>query len=287
MKCKLFLLLGFAAATAMAQPPVTIDLWPEGAPNDNGLDGTEAHAEQGRVGNVTSPEMYFYRAQGSNTRAAVLICPGGGYSRLAMDHEGHDLARWLSDNGISAAVLKYRMPNGHHEVPLSDAKRAMELLREGAVSFGIDPDKIGVAGSSAGGHLASTLGTKFDPENRPDFMILFYPVITFDAEKTHAGSVGKLLGDNPSGELRRAYSSELHVTADTPPTILFHSDDDGAVPPMNSVLFYLGLKKEKVPASLYIFPKGGHGWGFRSSFDYHETWKKLLTDWLRDRGITQ
>jgi len=266
-----------------AQQPEEIRLWPTGAPNSNGLTGPEDQMENGRVGNVKDPVLYAYPADpAKNTGAAVVICPGGGYVRLAMNHEGHEIARWLASNGITGIVLKYRMPNGHHDVPLSDAHQAIRLVRERAGEWGVDPRRVGIAGSSAGGHLASTAATHFDTETRPDFAVLFYPVVTLDPTATHSGSLKNLLGNDPDPALVELYSNEKQVTADTPPTLLFHSDDDRTVPVMNSVAFFEAMKTNGVPGVLYIFPNGGHGWGFRDTFRYHEEWKTLLLKWLED-----
>jgi len=274
--------------SAMAQEPTEMKLWPNGAPNDNGLTGPEKHMENGRVGNITDPVIYVYKADpAKNTGAAVVICPGGGYVRLAMNHEGHDVARWLASNGITSAVLKYRMPNGHHDVPLSDAHQAIRMVRNNASAWGVNPAKVGIAGNSAGGHLAATAATHFDTDTRPDFAMLFYPVISLEPPIAHAGSGRGLLGENASSEIRRLYSNEKQVTENTPPTLLFHSDDDRSVPVQNSLAFFSAMKENKVPGALYVFPVGGHGWGFNPEFRYHEEWKTLLLKWLEDIKITE
>lgn len=264
-----------------AQTPVVIKVWPSGVPNSNGITTPEIAGEGGRVENVSDPEMYVYRAVGPRSSgAAILICPGGGYVRLAMQHEGHEVAQWLAQNGVTAVVLKYRMPNGHSDVPLSDAVEAMKIIRRHAPEWGIDPEKVGVAGFSAGGHLAATLATRFDAGSRPDFAVLFYPVITLDFS-AHAGSKSSLLGANPSEKLIDQYSVEKWITPQTPTMLIFHSDDDKGVSVSNSLAVYSGLKSKGVPAAMYIFPTGGHGWGFRSDFEYHEQWKVLMLKWLR------
>lgn len=216
-----------------------------------------------------------------NTGTAIIICPGGGYQKLAIDHEGHDVAKWLASNGITGIVLKYRLPHGNRNIPISDVREATRYIRKMSEKLSINPDRIGVMGFSAGGHLASTHLTFLDDElSRPNFGVLFYPVITGDERYSHKGSFNNLLGDNASDERLRKYSNELNVTPQTPPVIMFHSDDDRVLP-INSILFYEGLKKNGVPAAMYIFPSGGHGWGFRDSFSYHEVWKSLLMEWLR------
>jgi acetyl esterase/lipase len=276
-----------AGGTLSAQVPAAIKLWPQGAPNSNGLTGPDKPLENGRVENVTDPEIYLYPADAQkNTGAAIILCPGGGYVRLAMNHEGHDIARWLAMNGITGIVLKYRMPNGHPDVPLSDAQQAIRWVREQGGKWGVDPRKVGIAGNSAGGHLAATAATHFDEATRPDFAVLFYPVISFDPTISHRGSAGSLLGPNPSQELLDLYSNEKQVTAETPPTILFHSDDDRAVPVQNSLVFYGAMKRHKVLGTLYVFPSGGHGWGYTPEFRYHEEWKTLLLKWLKEMKFT-
>lgn len=215
-----------------------------------------------------------------NEGKAILICPGGGYSHLAMQHEGYDFASWLAENGVTAIVLKYRMPKQDFQIPLSDAKKAMIIIRENAEKWNIEPNKVGVMGFSAGGHLASTLLTHFDPDSRPDFGVLFYPVITMEDRYTHQGSKNNLLGASPDKELVENFSNEKQVKPNTPSVLLFHSDDDKAVPVENSLLFYEALRKNNIPASIHVFPTGGHGWGFRSDFDYHELMKDILLNWI-------
>ncbi|MDR1527739.1 MAG: alpha/beta hydrolase [Dysgonamonadaceae bacterium] len=263
-----------------------IPLWPDGAPNTNGLPEEELRMENGRVGNVTHPVLYVYLPQTTAPTAAVIICPGGGYVRLAMDHEGHEVAQWLNSLGIAGIVLKYRMPNGHSDVPLSDAQQALRMVRQNSRQWNIAPGKIGIAGFSAGGHLASTAATHFtDSITRPDFAILFYPVISMDASISHPGSHQRLLGENPGEALLDKFSNEKQVTPQTPPTALFLSDDDRTVPPRNSSGFYDALKQNNVPAALYIFPTGGHGWGMRPEFKYHNQWKELLIQWLETMNM--
>jgi acetyl esterase/lipase len=269
-----------ASITLSAQAQEIL-LWPDGAPNSNELTGAEIEMENGRVGNITQPELYLYLPQSAKPTAAVIICPGGGYVRLAMNHEGHEVAQWLNSLGIAGIVLKYRMPNGHSDVPLSDAQQALRLVRQHSKEWNIAPDKVGIAGFSAGGHLAATAATHFtDSLTRPDFAVLFYAVISMDAQISHPGSLKVLLGENADKEAAEAFSNEKHVTPQTPPTALFLSDNDRTVPPRNSSDFYSALKQNQVPAALYIFPTGGHGWGMSEGFDYHSQWKELLDKWL-------
>ena len=280
---KFILLLTFTLTATMlqAQSPVVIPLWPDGAPNSNGLTGTEEDLEGGRVANVTKPSITVYPAAKPNGMA-IVACPGGGYVRLAMNHEGHDLAAWYNAQGITYAVLKYRMPNGHSEVPLSDAGQAIALVRQHAEEWGVDPHKVGIQGASAGGHLAASAATLYTSDaTRPDFQVLFYPVITMQ-DNTHAGSRAGLLGPNPTDEQKLHYSLESQVNEQTPPAFIMLSTDDRSVPPTNGVNYYLALQAHGVPAALHVYPIGGHGWGFRDSFTYKMQWTQELEKWLRE-----
>lgn len=234
---------------------------------------TDEHAEL----TVYSP------AADNNTGMAVLVCPGGGYVWLAIDNEGTKIAEWLAANGITGAVLKYRLPAGKHTVPATDVRNALRLIRAKSDSLGINPEKVGIAGSSAGGHLASTVCTHIiDSLSRPDFAILFYPVITSDPTFTHQGSMDALLGDKvKDAEMLHLYSNELQVSPDTPPTLLLLSSDDTLVPSSNSVVYYNALIKNKVPVSMHIFPTGNHGWGFNPNFAYHNQVKELMLKWMQ------
>lgn len=265
-----------------AQKTVELPLWPNGAPNSNELSGAEQRQNNGEVSNVTEPTLTVYPAARPNGMA-IIMCPGGGYSRLAMNHEGHDMAPWLNTQGITYAVLKYRMPNGHHEVPLSDAEQAIRLLREHAAEWGVNPQRVGIMGASAGGHLAASLATLYGSDkSRPDFQILFYPVISMQKGITHGGSRKNLLGENPSQELEQKYSLERQVSPRTPQAFIMLSSDDDVVPPINGIGYFLALRDHKVPASLHAYPIGGHGWGFRDSFTYKRQWTEELEKWLRD-----
>lgn len=272
-------LLGFTLM--MAQQPQVIELWPNGAPNSNGLTGTEEDLNGGRVANVVKPTITVYRPAKANGMA-ILMCPGGGYARLAMNHEGHDMAAWMNAQGITYVVLKYRMPNGHWEVPLTDAEQAIRIIRQHAAEWGVNPQKVGVMGASAGGHLAASLATLYSSdETRPDFQVLFYPVISMRPGVTHAGSRTNLLGANPDSELEEKYCLEQRVNARTPQAFLMLSADDGAVPPTNSIGYFMALREQKVPATMHIYPIGGHGWGFRDSFLYKRQWTGELEKWLK------
>lgn len=263
----------------------TMPLWPGKAP---GAIGDE---------DADRPTLSAYLPEKASG-TAVVVCPGGGYGHLAMDHEGEQIARWLNSLDIAAFVLKYRIaPRYHHPAPILDAQRAIRTVRHRAGEYHVAADRIGIWGFSAGGHLASTAGTHFDAGNpdaadpidrtssRPDFLILAYPVISFTTDYTHKGSRRNLLGDNPDPELVRNLSNELQVTARTPPTFLFHTDGDKGVPAENSVLFYLALRKAGVPAEMHIYEKGPHGVGLAQKDPILSTWAVRLKDWFRTRGL--
>ncbi|MEY8487778.1 alpha/beta hydrolase [uncultured Parabacteroides sp.] len=237
--------------------------------------------------NANEAEIYIYQPKKSDKAVpAVLICPGGGYSGLAMDREGHDMAKWYASNGFVAVVLKYRMPKGIHSVPLEDAEKAISVIRENADKWNLDKNKVGIVGSSAGGHLAASLCTIAKDANRPNFAILYYPVISFDSKMAHKGSMKNLLGkDIDNKKLVDHYSLDKQVDDKTPKTLLLLSDDDRVVPPMNSILYYMALNEHHIPASLYMFPNGGHGWGIRYDFGYYQEVKDLILKWLRRMQI--
>lgn len=282
MKTILVTALLIMTTSLCAQKPIELPLWPNGAPNSNELKGDEQEMDNGRVSNIKNPDITVYRAENPNGMA-VIMCPGGGYARLAMNHEGHDMAPWFNTQGITYVVLKYRMPNGHNEVPFSDVEQAIRLVRQNAAEWNINPAKVGIMGASAGGHLASTLATHYtSKETRPDFQILLYPVITMDANFTHAGSRENLITKNPSADLIAKYSNELQVNAQTPQAFIALSSDDKAVLPQNSINYYLALLKHNVPATMHIYPTGGHGWGFRDNFTYKRQWTDELEKWLRN-----
>lgn len=276
-----------------------LKVWTNGAPDSNGMNLHEEIGENKLVRNVSEAEMYVYLPKKEiNTGAAIVICPGGGYVIEAMGHEGSDMAEWLSQQGVAGIVLKYRLPYGHDHIPLEDTQRALRIVRQMAVEWGINSSKVGIAGSSAGGHLASTAGTRFDlgdPDAldpidrcscRPDFMLLLYPVITFGEEIGHMGSRTNLIGSGNNWELVERYSNELHVTSQTPPTFLILADDDGAVPPRNSIDFYLALKKYNIPAEMHIFRRGGHGFGMNKNNLPIDQWPNLFAKWMKEQGIT-
>lgn len=215
------------------------------------------------------------------TGRAVVACPGGGYSGLAVNHEGYDWAPYFNKQGIALIVLKYRMPKGDRTLPISDAEAAMKMVRDSADVWNLNPNDVGIMGSSAGGHLASTIATHTPEALRPNFQILFYPVITMDKSFTHMGSHDNLLGKDASAELEKEFSNEKQVTKETPRAFIVYSDDDKVVPPANGVNYYLALNKKGVSSVLHIYPTGGHGWGIREDFLYKSEMQNELTSWLR------
>lgn len=279
MKSVIMSIIAYCCTLAItAQEPINIDLWPDGMPNSNGIDKTpfdDAHQN-------FKPSIRVYLPEKSKANGkAVVCCPGGGYTHLAMDHEGYDWAPFYNELGFAYIVLKYRMPHQVTEVPISDAKEALRVVREHAKEWNIDPKQVGIMGSSAGGHLASTIATHSTPETAPAFQVLFYPVISMQAGVTHQGSHDALLGKNATQAMNDLYSNAQQVNRQTPPAIMLLSDDDGAVIPQNSADYYLALKKAGVKASMHVYPSGGHGWGIRSNFKYHDSMMNDLKDWLK------
>ena len=246
-----------------------INLWPKGAPNDNGDKNDSAELR------VFLPDSL--RATGR----AVVVCPGGAYSHLAMEHEGTDWAYFFNHQGIALIVLKYRMPHGNPNVPVSDAEEAIRTVRRNAKDWHIDTDQVGIMGFSAGGHLASTIATQSRGDAKPDFQILFYPVITMDPSFTHRGSMENLLGKKPKKKEIQQYSSDKQVTRATPRAFIALSDDDDLVLPTNGAFYYQECYRHDVPASLHVYPTGGHGWGYRESFQFHLEMVLELKGWLQ------
>ncbi|QCW99521.1 alpha/beta hydrolase [Aggregatimonas sangjinii] len=290
----------FACIGQLSAQDTIIPLWPKDKiPNRIASDELEEHKRNGilRISKVQEPTLEVYLpAQKNATGQAMLIFPGGGYGILAYDWEGTDIAKFLNGKGIAGIVVKYRLPSSisqtdKHLVPLIDAQRAIRMVRAKAEAFHVDPAKIGIIGFSAGGHLASTLGTRFGEEvyepldaidqesARPDFMALGYPVITF-GEATHKGSKTNLIGEDPAPELASHFSNEKQVTENTPPTFLFHATDDEAVPVENSLLFYQSLKGKGVSATMHIYPKGGHGFSLARKDPHLMGWTERLFEWM-------
>lgn len=272
---------------AQAEPKVDL-LYPQGAP------GAVGEEEKDK------PTLTIHMAPADKaTGCGIVVCPGGGYGGLAVDHEGKQVAAWLNGHGIDAYVLRYRhAPRYRHPAPLQDALRAIRMVRSNPAYGGKNPDRIGILGFSAGGHLASTAGTQFEEgkpdaadlieraSSRPDFMVLVYPVITMTAKHQHAGSRKNLLGkDSEDPKLMEEMSSEKRVTARTPPTFLIHTTEDKGVPPENSIDFYLALRAAKVPAEMHIYEKGNHGFGLANGRPGPSSWPDRCIDWLRGRGF--
>jgi acetyl esterase/lipase len=282
-------LVSASALPAFGQAPPTLDVWPGKPPGETGeigeekiLDNKPGEGRVKRVANVTKPTITIYRpAKDKDTGTAVLICPGGGYNILAMDLEGEEVASWLNSIGVTGIVLKYRVPRRKdqpaHVAPLMDAQRAMSIVRSRAKEWGINPERIGILGFSAGGHLAAATSTNFDKRtyeaiddvdkvsSRPDFTVLIYPAYL-------------------TGKDKDQLAPEIRVTKQTPPTFFAHAGDDG-VSSENSVLMYLALKRAGVPAELHVYGNGGHGFGLRPAASPAVTWPARCEDWLRSRGI--
>lgn len=262
-------------------------LYPQGATESNELKTEEKWRDMDFLLDISEPRMYAYPAsKENNCGTAVLICPGGGYSGVSAVKEGAEIAKWFNELGVSAFVLYYRMPNGHYEIPLKDAQTALSIIHKRSREWKINKKKIGIMGFSAGGHLASTVGTHFKTKaERPAFMLLAYPVVTMNKDLTHKGSRDNLLGKNPSDELVKLYSNELQVNKQTPPTFIIHARDDGAVPIANSENLLEALQKNKVPAKLVTYDEGGHGFGMRKKGIPVENWPQKMKSWLSERKL--
>ena len=300
LKYSLWLGLVLLTVPAVAQP--TLPLYSGSIPNSqpSGVQETSV-TEAGnrvRISNVVQPNLtVFVPAPGTANGTSVIICPGGGYGLLAIDSEGYDVAKRLNEMGVTAFVLKYRLPNDQSQVdktitPLLDAQQALRLVRQQAAKYRLNPERIGLMGFSAGGHLAAWAGTSFahpagsnpGPESvRPAFLVLVYPVISFSDTLRHAGSRDNLLGKTPSAGQIRQYSNELQVSAQTPPTFLVHAEDDKAVPVNNSIVFYQACLRHGVPAEMHLYPKGGHGFGLNNATT-PDRWTDRLRNWLDANG---
>ena len=280
------------AGTVHAVEPSTAHkvelLWPDGAPGAKGNQDKDKPTLT-----ICLPDKEVAVA------TAVVICPGGGYGYVSMDHEGTQIANWLNSIGVAAFIVNYRQ-NGtgySYPAPLQDAQRAVKIVRARAQEWNIDPKRIGIMGFSAGGHLASSIGTHFqnnyyDAKDaidktscRPDFMVLLYPVITMEDSFTHSGSKRNLLGRNPDPKLVENLSNEKQVTSDTPPTFLVHSSEDRTVPVENSIYFYLALRKAGIPAEMHIYQKGSHGSGIEKNFGMISTWPERCVQWMNVNGL--
>lgn len=286
MQALLLLALLFLVSAPGSPAQTPQPLWPAAAPFAKGTADTDI------------PTLATYLPASNPTRSAVIIAPGGGYSHLSMQKEGEDVAHWLNERGVAAFVLKYRLgPTYHHPAELSDAQRAIRTVRSRAAELGLATDHIGMWGFSAGGHLTASAGTLYDLKTypaaddidrqsaRPDFLVLAYPVITFDPKYAHMGSRTALLGDSPDPALVELLSPEKHVTANTPPAFLFATTDDRTVPVMNSILFYSALIANHVSAEMHLYQHGPHGVGLAPGFPNLKSWPDLLASWMRANGF--
>ncbi len=295
----LFVLFYFTPLLMMSQ--TILPLYKDSIPNSKPVKGAEEVTENNGIiliSKITKPTLtVFLPPKEKANGTAVVICPGGGYSVVAFDYEGTDVAKKFNDMGIAAFVLKYRIPNPETMVdpsigPLQDAQQAIKIVRESAKQYNINPDKIGIMGFSAGGHLAATEGTHFNKpviantsktSLRPNFMLLIYPVISFTDSLAHMGSRNQLIGKNPSPEKIIEYSNELQITHNTSPTFLVHASDDEAVKVQNSIAFYLALVKNGVPAEMHIYETGGHGFGMKQK-NKNESWMERCKNWMQNNG---
>jgi len=289
---RVVVLVVLAAAMVHAQQPPLADgqiipLWNGRAPGALGSDETD----------IPTLTAYLPRTMSAAT-PAVIVCPGGGYVRLASNHEGRQVASYLNSLGMAAFVLRYRLgPRYHHPIELGDAQRAIRMLRSRAAEWRLDATRIGIMGFSAGGHLAMSASTMFDAGDpravdpidragsRPDFAVLAYPVISMTAAWTHQGSKQNLLGDNPNPDLAKRLSGEFAVSKETPPTFIFHTNQDATVPAENSLQYFLALRQSGVAAEMHVFEKGPHGVGLANDDVALSTWSTLLANWLRTRGV--
>ncbi len=269
------------SAQDMSGATQVIRIWDNNtAPHSNGLE-VAGEVTNSRPALTTEAILYLYTPKsGRHNGRGVVICPGGGYRHLSMENEGAFMAEWFASHGYVAAVLQYRMPNAHPEVPLEDATEAIRLLRgkRKGVAAEWQVEKVGIVGSSAGGHLAamtSTMGSE-----RPDFSLLFYPVISAGEGRQHKGSFDNLLGADRTEAESAYYSLQNRVTKRTPPAFILFADDDRTVPSINGPLYYMALKEQGIAASMHIYPYGGHGFGMRDTFHYKHSWMPLMLDWM-------
>ncbi len=303
----LFLGCSLPAQTAAPAPTASSGM-PSASPQRSAMDSSQdlhawvplwPHAAPGALGagEVDIPAVSVYLPAANPTHTVIVVAPGGGYQHLALDHEGSQVAQWLNAHGIAAVVLRYRLgPAYHHPIELHDAQRAIRYARAHAAEWGVQPDHVGMWGFSAGGHLTATAGTHYDsgnpaavdpldrPSSKPDFLILAYPVISFDPAIMHAGSRTYLLGDSPDPALVQNLSNETQVNAQTPPTFIFSTTDDAVVPVANSIVFYQALVKNKVPAEMHIYRHGAHGAGLAQANPELSGWPDVLYHWLHENG---
>ena len=296
MKRVLYILFAAVVTSiATAQKPVVLSLEQSGAdeivenlwnntsaPHSNGITADESINEKCELFDTTQTDLYIYKADPAvATGQAVLVVPGGGYRKVCIEYDGFGVAKYLRSIGVTAVVVKYRLPNGHHEVPLEDAQEALRFLRREGSKWGVDPTQVGILGSSAGGHLAAYLSNVTPEAELPAFAVLIYPVITGDTQRTHHGSFNYLLGATRTDSEQQHLSLENRVSQKTPPTLLLLADDDLTVPTISSTRYYKALKYHGVKAAMHIFPSGGHGWAGHNDYLYAEPNKEAIADWLK------
>ena len=285
MKRLFTLLLVLCALPALAQDygqDMTIKIWDNAsAPHSNEI--TEAETSNNNViVNTTETVLYIFKADPAKaTGHAMLVCPGGGYSSVCIEWEGYKVAQWLASQGVTCGVLKYRLPNGHKEIPLEDTTEALRTMRSRSKELGFDPTKLGMMGSSAGGHLTAYTSNFASFADRPAFTVLFYPVITGEEGLCHKGSFDHLLGKDASAYERAEYSMETRVTKQTPPTLILTSDNDTLVPTISSTRYYNALRKHGVKASLHIYPGGYHGFCMHDDVAFKPLWQQAMIEWIR------
>ena len=294
---KLLVILFAAVVTsvATAQKPIIIpashsgadevveNLWNNStAPHSNGITADECINEKYELTNTTQTDLYIYKADPAlATGQAVVVVPGGGYRKVCIEYDGFGVARYLRSIGITAIVVKYRLPNSHREVPLEDVQQTMSYVRTNAAKWGIDPTQVGILGSSAGGYLAAHVSTVTPDADKPAFAILIYPVISGTTRSTHHGTFGNMLGQNRTDAEQEYYSLENRITPTTPPTLLLLADDDLTVPTISSTRYYKALKYHGVKASMIVFPSGGHGWAGKEDYHYTHPAQQAIADWLK------
>lgn len=291
----LAVLLAALASSLPAAEPKVVDLWPEGVPDLKPDAGPEKNDGAGRFTNIHHPTLTIFAPEHPNG-TAIIYAPGGGYIRVAGGVNGGEIARWMNSLGVTVFMLKYRNVEYGHPAPLRDALRAVRLVRSRAAEFGVKPERIGMLGGSAGGHLAASAGTLFDAHEgrtgaeldkvsgRPDFLILIFPVITMQEPYGHGTSVHALIGEKPTAELRHHLSVDEQVTKDTPPTFLVHSTADTTVPVENSLLFFTAMRRAKAPIEMHLYPKGPHGSGMDPKLGPTSEWPRLCESWMRFNG---
>lgn len=299
------LLIGFvmlcATSVVSAQKTVLLSLETSGAdyivenfwnnttaPHSNGITADESINHKMELFGTSQTDFYLYKADPAKaTGQAVVVVPGGGLRKVCIEYDGFAFAQYLRSIGVSALVLKYRLPNGHREVPLEDMEAALKYLRTEGAKWGVDPAQVGIAGSSAGGYLAAYASTFIPDERKPAFSILVYSVISGITRSTHHGTFGNLLGRRRTNAEQEYYSLENRVTATTPPTLLLLADDDLTVPSVSSIRYYKALRKYGIPSAMHIFPSGGHGWSGHNDYRYAEACKNAIKDWLQIQQLPQ